>query len=192
MGADDFSFPAGYAGVDDEKPTKKVDGSFSSARRRPASSRTRVGQLAHHPDQLGRIERFRKIGIDPELLATAAIVFLRPCGDQHDTDVARLLVVAEPDGGHPTVQPRHHHIQGNHLWTNITHSIQTILTIYRRFHLKSLESQIDRDELANHLVIIDNEYASLCLGHGREISVSRRAVGRVPSRRRSPSGTGNL
>ncbi|GAO06393.1 hypothetical protein TPA0598_01_07640 [Streptomyces lydicamycinicus] len=56
-----------------------------------------------------------------------------------------------------TVEPRHHDIKGHDIRSHVVHDIQTFGTISRGHDLEALQLEIDPDQLADHLVVVDNK-----------------------------------
>ena len=71
--------------------------------------------------------------------------------------MCRLRIVTQPAGGLPPVQARHHHVECHHLDVGVFDLVQRVLSVDRRHDVKALELQVDRDQLPDHIVVIDDE-----------------------------------
>src|SRR5690606_33751850 len=110
-------------------------------------------EFPHRLDQLVGVERLGHVRVHTDLVPPPHIVLLRPRRDHHDPDVRRPGVLPQPDRGDPPVQPRHHHVQRDHVRRDVRHLLQAVLTVHRRRHLEPLELKVHGDELADHLVV---------------------------------------
>src|SRR5690606_34902711 len=60
----------------------------------------------------------------------------------------------------------------DHVRRDVRHLLQAVLTVHRRRHLEPLELKVHGDELADHLVVVDDQNASQWLGHGSKLADS--------------------
>ena len=72
-------------------------------------------QLGHHGDQLGGLERLGEVGVRAEGLAPGPVGGLGPPGDDDHRDVGGGRVGPQPLQRLEAVQPRHHHVEGDHV-----------------------------------------------------------------------------
>src|SRR5690606_33295321 len=136
----------------------------SAVLRRPRLLR----ELPHELDEILRIERLGHVRVDPEGEPALFVGLLRPRGEQDHLDVPRPLVVPQPGGRDPPVEPRHHHIEGDHIRPDLQHPVQTVLSVTGGLHLEPLQGEVDRDQLPDDLVVIHHQHTPRRITHGRE------------------------
>ena len=113
-------------------------------------------QLPHDPDEFGRIEGLGKEGVDTDVESARHLV-LRTGADDGKGQITRTGVGTEPRGGPQPVEPGHDHIEGDHIGPHLMHDVQTLGTIGRGHDLKTLQLEVDPDQLPDDLVVVHNK-----------------------------------
>src|SRR4051812_7349504 len=122
-------------------------------------------QCAHRLDEVVRVERLGEVGVNTDLVAAFDVCFLRSGGEQHDAHSREGVVFADPSGGLPAVEPRHHHVQGDDIRCDVLDLVEAVLAVVRRMDVEAFELEVDGDELPDHFVVIDNKDPSRACAH---------------------------
>src|SRR5205085_677128 len=72
-------------------------------------------QVAEQRGEVDRVERLCQIVEAAEVEAARAVAELGSCGQEHDRDRGRRRVLEQLLGDPPAVEPRHHHVEEDHV-----------------------------------------------------------------------------
>src|SRR5262249_39755174 len=110
-------------------------------------------EIERLPDEAARAARSR---LPPGLLVHLA-------AEHEDGDRAGAVLLLDPAEHLPAVDVRHHHVEEDELGLATLDRSEALVRARRLLHLVALPLELEPDELAHPLVVVDEEHRRACL-----------------------------
>ncbi|KIX79017.1 hypothetical protein SF23_03160 [Streptomyces sp. MBRL 10] len=107
----------------------------------PVAAALALDQPADDPHQLGGLEGLGEEDVDPGGVP-ALDLLLRTGTDDRDGQVPRLRIGTQLGDRPEPVEPRHDHVERDHVGAHPVHDVQTLGTIVRGHHLEASSSRL--------------------------------------------------
>ena len=118
-----------------------------------------VEQVAYERRELDRVERLRHVVDAAEVEPARPVAELRARGEEDDRDAARALVVEQLLGDLPAVEPRHHHVEQDHVGQLARAPLDAARPVGGLDHLHPLRLEVHAAEQPDRRLVVDDEHA---------------------------------